>query len=158
VPRPGRPTAGVVGHDPARGVREVGHQQQRVVVGHLPRSRRGRRRAGVQHDRTRDGAHPRPPGQGALMTLLSLERLTISYPLRDGALPAVRGVDLTVEKGQTVGLAGESGCGKSTLAAAVLRLLPPKTTVTGRILLDGEDVTTMGWGRLRAVRWSTASI
>jgi peptide/nickel transport system ATP-binding protein len=57
-----------------------------------------------------------------------------------------------------VGLAGESGCGKSTIAGAVLRLLPASTEVTGQVLLDGEDVYAMKPGRLRAVRWTSASI
>ena len=73
-------------------------------------------------------------------------------------MPALRGVDLAVEAGQKLGIAGESGCGKSTLALSLLRLLPPGTEVAGRVSLDGEDVLTMGWGRLRAVRWAAASI
>jgi peptide/nickel transport system ATP-binding protein len=57
-----------------------------------------------------------------------------------------------------VGLAGESGCGKSTIAAAVLRLLPAGTRVTGDVLLNGESVAEMKPGRLRAVRWTSAAI
>jgi peptide/nickel transport system ATP-binding protein len=95
-------------------------------------------------------------GQG--QPLLSIRDLTVDYRLRGGWLPAVRGVDLDVAAGETLGVAGESGCGKSTLAGAVLRLLPPDTRVGGQVLLRGEDVLTMGWGRLRAVRWSSASI
>jgi peptide/nickel transport system ATP-binding protein len=87
--------------------------------------------------------------------VLDLRDLRVTYP---GGLEAVRGVDLTLPAGQTLGLAGESGCGKSTLAMSVLRLLPGNATVTGEILLDGEDVRTMSWGRLRAVRWAAASI
>ncbi|WP_445396592.1 ABC transporter ATP-binding protein [Streptomyces sp. LE64] len=87
--------------------------------------------------------------------LLEVRGLAVTYP--DGAA-AVRGVDLTVAAGQRLGVAGESGCGKSTLALALLRLLPPGTTVRGSVLLDGEDVLGMGWGRLRAVRWAGASI
>ena len=81
-----------------------------------------------------------------------------TYSSARGPVPAVRGVDLTVEAGESVGIAGESGCGKSTLAMSVLRLLPEAHAATGAILLDGEDVLTMKWGRLRAVRWSEASL
>jgi len=76
----------------------------------------------------------------------------------DSEVVAVDGVSLAVEPGGTVGLAGESGCGKSTLAMAALRLLPPNATVTGAVEIAGEDITTMRWGRLRAVRWSEAAI
>ncbi|NUP52429.1 MAG: ABC transporter ATP-binding protein [Catenulispora sp.] len=90
--------------------------------------------------------------------MLRLEDLHVSYRTADGPVPAVRGVDLTLPAGGRLGLAGESGCGKSTLAAAILRLLPKSATVTGKVLLGGEDVQTMSWGRLRAVRWAQASI
>ncbi|THV32884.1 ABC transporter ATP-binding protein [Glycomyces buryatensis] len=92
------------------------------------------------------------------MTLLEIRDLNVTYSGSRGKVPAVRGVNLALEAGQTIGIAGESGCGKSTLAMAVLRLLPRSARVTGEILLDGEDVLTMGWGRLRAVRWVGASI
>src|SRR5262249_5387097 len=94
----------------------------------------------------------------APMTLLDIKDLTVTYATEQGPVPAVRGVDLTVDAGQTVGVAGESGCGKSTLVAAALRLLPRSATVTGQVLLDGNDVLTMKWGELRAVRWAQASI
>jgi len=92
------------------------------------------------------------------MSLLDIRDLHVTYRVGGGGLPAVRGVDLTVHEGQTVGLAGESGCGKSTMAGAVLRLLPAGTTITGEVRLAGDDVLTMSWGKLRAVRWSAASI
>ncbi|GAA2157615.1 MULTISPECIES: ABC transporter ATP-binding protein [Glycomyces] len=92
------------------------------------------------------------------MTLLEFKDLRVTYTGSRGRLPALRGVDLTVEAGRTLGIAGESGCGKSTLAMAVLRLLPKTAEVSGEILLDGEDLLAMGWGRLRAVRWTGASI
>ncbi|CAM5520849.1 MULTISPECIES: ABC transporter ATP-binding protein [Streptomyces] len=89
------------------------------------------------------------------MTLLEVRNLEVTYP---GGAAAVRGVDLSLEAGQKLGIAGESGCGKSTLALALLRLLPAGTRVGGEVLLDGEDVLTMRWGRVRAVRWAGASI
>ncbi len=90
--------------------------------------------------------------------LLELRDLSVSYRTTEGALPAVRGVDLTVRAGEVVGVAGESGCGKSTLATTVLRLQPRDAAVTGEVLLAGADVLTMGWGDLRAARWADASI
>jgi peptide/nickel transport system ATP-binding protein len=92
------------------------------------------------------------------MTLLQVEDLHVTYRGGEGDVPAVRGVDLTVGAGEVVGLAGESGCGKSTLASTVLRLQPGGAKVSGRVLLDDEDVLTMRWGRLRAVRWAAASV
>ncbi|MFC4851926.1 dipeptide ABC transporter ATP-binding protein [Actinophytocola glycyrrhizae] len=90
------------------------------------------------------------------MPLLELRDLSVRYRNRD--VEAVRGVHLTLDAGEKLGLAGESGCGKSTLAMSVLRLLPANADISGEILLDGEDVTTMRWGRLRAVRWTSAAI
>ncbi|GGU04769.1 MULTISPECIES: ABC transporter ATP-binding protein [Streptomyces] len=92
------------------------------------------------------------------MSLLEIRDLTVTYGSGASAVPAVRGVDLTLRAGQKLGVAGESGCGKSTMALALLRLLPASARLTGEILLDGEDVLTMKWGRLRAVRWAGASI
>ncbi|MDX6358137.1 MAG: peptide/nickel transport system ATP-binding protein, partial [Nocardioidaceae bacterium] len=90
--------------------------------------------------------------------LLEIRDLHVTYAADGGGLPAVRGVDLTVERGQIVGVAGESGCGKSTLASTILRLQPDDATVTGQVLFEGQDVLTMRWGDLRAVRWAGASI
>ena len=92
------------------------------------------------------------------MSLLSVRNLSVTYPASYGDVPAVRGASFDVNEGEVVGLAGESGCGKSTIASALLRLLPKGTRVSGEILLDGEDIMTMSWGRLRAVRWGEASI
>jgi peptide/nickel transport system ATP-binding protein len=92
------------------------------------------------------------------VSLLRIEDLEVTYRSAEGPVPAVRGVSLEVEAGTTVGLAGESGSGKSTVAATVLRLTTSSATVSGRVLLDGEDVLAMSFGRLRAVRWAEASI
>ena len=93
------------------------------------------------------------------MSLLEVRDLHVTYAASSPApIPAVRGVDLALDVGETLGIAGESGCGKSTMAAALLRLLPRGTEVTGEVLLDGEDVLDMKPGRLRAVRWTELAI
>jgi peptide/nickel transport system ATP-binding protein len=92
------------------------------------------------------------------MALIELRDLAVTYRTAGGDVPAVRGVSLALDAGHTLGLAGESGCGKSTIAAAILRLLPRSAKITGQVMFEGEDVLTMSWGRLRAVRWAGASI
>jgi peptide/nickel transport system ATP-binding protein len=90
--------------------------------------------------------------------LLSVRDLHVTYRTNAGPLEAVRGVDFDLAAGETLGLAGESGCGKSTLAGALLRVLPRGTSISGEVLLDGEDVLGMKPGRLRAVRWTGMAI
>jgi peptide/nickel transport system ATP-binding protein len=90
--------------------------------------------------------------------LLQLRDLHVVYQTASGPLPAVRGVDLDVAAGESVGVAGESGCGKSSLASTVLRLQPSNAEVTGQVLVEGEDVLDMRWGDLRALRWAGASM
>jgi peptide/nickel transport system ATP-binding protein len=92
------------------------------------------------------------------MTLLEFDDVSITYQSRQGPVPAVRNVSLSVPLGQTVGIAGESGCGKTTLTSSVLRLLPKSAQVTGHIRLNGEDVMAMSFGQLRAVRWAQAAV
>ncbi|WP_292671700.1 ABC transporter ATP-binding protein [Nocardioides sp.] len=94
----------------------------------------------------------------AVSAVLDLRDVTVTYRTAEGPLPAVRGVDLTVRPGEVVGLAGESGCGKSTLVGTVLRLQPASATVEGEVLVLGQDVQSISWGKLRALRWAGASI
>jgi peptide/nickel transport system ATP-binding protein len=93
-----------------------------------------------------------------MVTLLRMKDLSVTYRTHDGDVPAVRNIDMVIDRGEIVGLAGESGCGKSTLASTILRLQPDSAAVTGQVLFEGFDVQTMRWGDLRVLRWAGASI
>lgn len=98
------------------------------------------------------------------MNVLEVRGLSVSYATLDGPLPAVSSVDLTLRRGEFLGLAGESGCGKSTLALAISRLLPAAGTVTGGSVLfhpaEGPpvDVMALAGEPLRAFRWRRMSM
>ena len=88
--------------------------------------------------------------------LLEIKNLKVQYKSGDVPVCAVNGVDLSLEKGETLGLVGETGAGKTTTALAILRLLPERTGIIpeGSINFDGqnllevseEEMRTMGRG------------
>jgi peptide/nickel transport system ATP-binding protein len=81
--------------------------------------------------------------------LLSVEGLTVEYPVAGRTLSAVSDVSLAVGRGETLGLVGESGCGKSTLGRAVLQLRRP---TAGKVMFDGTELTALGGEALRLMR------
>lgn len=78
--------------------------------------------------------------------MLELQKLTKTYKTGDKALSAV---DLTIPKGQVLALIGPSGAGKSTLIRCINRLVEP---TSGKVILDGEDITALGSTGLRRAR------
>ena len=92
------------------------------------------------------------------MSVLRVEDLRVTYQTKGGEVPAVRGVNFAIDKGEVLGLAGESGCGKSTIAGAILRLHSARTKIEGTLELDGQNILELSPGRLRAARWTSASI
>ena len=77
--------------------------------------------------------------------LLEIRGLKTHFSSDEGMVHAVDGVDLAVERGETLGLVGESGCGKSVTAMSVLKLVPtpPGRIVDGRILWRGRDIVPL---------------
>lgn len=83
---------------------------------------------------------------------LEIEDLSVTFRRAGREVLAVRGVDLTVDAGETVVLLGESGSGKSVTARSVLRLHPGGTRTTGRVGLTGTDLLALPDRAMRAVR------
>jgi peptide/nickel transport system ATP-binding protein len=87
--------------------------------------------------------------------LLEIRGLRTHFATDDGVVQAVDGVDLSIERGETLGVVGESGCGKTVTAMSVLKLIPmpPGKIVAGQILYQGRDlvpVDTKEMDRIRA--------
>jgi oligopeptide/dipeptide ABC transporter ATP-binding protein len=83
------------------------------------------------------------------MSLLTIENLRIAFPARGGPVEVVRGVNLEVEPGETVGLVGESGSGKSLSCRSIIRLMPSHAQMTASVHFDGHDVMAMSGKALR---------
>ncbi|TAK45183.1 MAG: ABC transporter ATP-binding protein [Betaproteobacteria bacterium] len=86
--------------------------------------------------------------------LLEIKGLKTHFATDDGVVQAVDGVDLGVDRGETLGVVGESGCGKSVTALSVLKLIPmpPGRIVAGEILWQGRDLVPLGAQAMRAIR------
>ena len=88
------------------------------------------------------------------MALLEIKGLKTHFKTDDGWLHAVDGVDLTVDRGETVCVVGESGCGKSVTAMTVLKLIamPPGRIVAGQVLWQGRDLVPLPDSEMRKIR------
>ncbi len=86
--------------------------------------------------------------------LLEIKGLKTHFATDEGMVHAVDGVDLFVDRGETLGVVGESGCGKSVTALTVMRLLamPPARIVAGEILWQGQDLITLDIDAMRRIR------
>ena len=98
-----------------------------------------------------------PEAAAAARPLVQVDGLKMYFPITSGILfsrhvgdvRAVDGIDLSIQKGETLGLVGESGCGKSTVGRTLMRLYKP---TAGSIVFDGQDITHAEGSTLRGVR------
>jgi len=86
------------------------------------------------------------------MTLLKVENLHVTIDTLDGPLQIIKGVDFSLEKGERLGVVGESGCGKSITTLAIISLLPLKSKVEGRIVLNGKDINLFSENQMCSIR------
>lgn len=86
--------------------------------------------------------------------LLEIENLYVQYNTDEAVVHAVNGMNLTLDKGEALGIVGETGAGKSTTALSVLKLLPPKVgeITSGSITYDGIDIIKADDKTMRSIR------
>jgi peptide/nickel transport system ATP-binding protein len=88
-----------------------------------------------------------------MTNILEIKGLKTQFLNGDRIIPAVDGVDITVKKGETLGIVGESGCGKSVTSLTVMRLLPKKgVSVQGEILYKGKNLLQLSEDEMRDIR------
>ncbi len=96
-----------------------------------------------------------PPPKPDAPIIVETENLKVWFPVKRGLMrrtvdhiKAVDGIDLTVRRGETLGIVGESGSGKTTLGFAILRLI----SSSGRIVFMGDAIDTRSWAAMRPLR------
>ena len=92
--------------------------------------------------------------------LLQIKNLKTYFFTDSGVIRAVDGIDLRIDKGETVGVVGESGCGKTVTALSVMRLIPepPGKIVDGEIHYKGRNLLTLSPSEIRKVRGKEISM
>ena len=86
--------------------------------------------------------------------LLEIKGLKTHFSTDDGILQAVDGVDITINKGETLCVVGESGCGKTVTAMSILKLIamPPGRIAAGQIIFEGRDLVPLTSNQLDEIR------
>ncbi|KRP94440.1 MULTISPECIES: ABC transporter ATP-binding protein [Bradyrhizobium] len=86
--------------------------------------------------------------------LLEIKGLKTHFSTDDGILQAVDGVDISINKGETLCVVGESGCGKTVTAMSILKLIamPPGRIAAGQIIFEGRDLVPLTSNQLDEIR------
>lgn len=94
------------------------------------------------------------------MAILEIKDLQIAFKTYGGEVQAVRGLNLTLDEGETLAIVGESGCGKSVTAQSIMRLLPKTTTkiTSGEIYFKGQDLLKLSDKKMRKIQGNDISM
>jgi len=92
--------------------------------------------------------------------ILEIKDLVVEYHTDDAVVHALNGINLSVQKGKTIGLVGETGAGKTTIARAILRILqtPPAKICGGQIVFQGVDLLQTSEREMRKIRGNKISM
>ena len=91
-------------------------------------------------------------------TVLKVSDLTVQYPTARGSFFATRNVNFSLQRGERFGLVGESGSGKSTTILALMRMLKGGLVSSGRLELNGRELTTLDDEAYRQLRFADMSL
>jgi peptide/nickel transport system ATP-binding protein len=93
-------------------------------------------------------------------TILDIRDLSIHFYTEDGDVAAVNHVDITLERGDTLGLVGETGAGKTTTAKGILRLIPspPGKIISGEVYFEGENLLEKSEKEMQKIRGGKISM
>lgn len=91
--------------------------------------------------------------------ILEINNLHTYFYTEDSLVKAVEGLNLSVKKGEALGLVGESACGKSVTASSVMRLIqPPGKIVSGEIIFEGKDILKLSQNQMQKIRGNDIAI
>jgi len=92
--------------------------------------------------------------------LLQINNLYVGFKQGEILKPAVSGISLAINRGETVTLLGESGCGKSLTSLSIMQLLPPAAQYYGKseIILDGQNLLTLSEVQMGLSRFSQSAV
>jgi len=93
------------------------------------------------------------------MTFLDVDGLTTRYQTSKGQVHALEDVNFSLEKGESIGIAGESACGKSTLGLSLIRMIQGGKIISGKITFDGESILDLTESKFdNDYRWKKISM
>lgn len=99
------------------------------------------------------------PKEAKTKNLLTIKDLSIEYRTLEGTIYAVNGIDLSLKKGDALGLVGETGAGKTSTVLSILRLLPKQGFITkGEIIFDDKQLLKIGKKEIESIRGNQISM